>query len=56
LEHGEDDVRGEVCLGEEVRRRKLNGWLPLRPNVGGVLRRVALASYKVDRRRADGIL
>ena len=55
MEHGEDDVPGEICLGEGVGRRELNVWLPLRPNIGGVLRRITLA-YHVDRGRAEGIL
>ena len=54
MEHGEDVFPGEICLGEGVGRRELNVWLPLRPNLGGVLRRVALA-YKADRRKAEGI-
>ena len=55
MEHGEDDVPGEICLGKGMGRRELNVWFPLRPNLGSVLRNVALA-YKVDRRRAEGIL
>ena len=41
--HGEDVVPGAILLGEGLRRRELNAWLPLRPNVGGVLRSVTLA-------------
>jgi hypothetical protein len=37
LEHGEDSVPSEIRIGESVGWRGPNVWLPLRPNVGGVL-------------------
>ncbi len=41
--HGEDAVPGKILPGKGVGWRVLNVWLPLRPNVGCVFRKVTLA-------------
>ena len=35
MEHDEDFIPSEITLSEGVRRRELNVWLPLGPEVGG---------------------
>ncbi len=55
MEHDEDAVPGEVTLGEGVRRRELNVWLPLGLDVGGIPLGVALVDM-ADRHIAECIL